>query len=440
MTGVDDLHEPLVAALSDELGDLLRQAAAPDVAPQDLLEAAVALGRQVTRTVYQAATTLAAEREPAPNCPGCKRAMVRHQRLGRTLCHLGGDLHGCFQRWRCRHCGEGACPGYDRLVRYGCTPAALELAVSTCTLLPFEVAERHLARVGLHLSDNTLQRLTGDLGGQRAAARDSEAEAVLDLRCNLTPATAPERLYLQADGYKVQVGRQWREVRLGVVYEAACVPADQRLRPDGEPGPKTAPERVSVVAGLTDCDTFAGWLTAEAQRRGIERVAEVVLIADGAPWIWDRLRGLVPPWVKVVEVLDWYHLVENLARAVKAAYGEPGNRWWLERLKEVAWAGDTNELLRLLASLRERAPNDEAAHTAACVLAYVREHRHRMDYQRLDFEGYHVGSGVVESRCKQFGQRTKGPGMNWSEPGVNAVLALLADELTAPAVARSVAV
>lgn len=432
MTGVDDLHARLVAFLSAELLAALRGAVRPGAEPQELLTAAEALGRAVTREVYRASTELAAEREAAPSCDECGKPMRRHQRLARVVCHLGGDLQGVYQRWRCRACRQGACPSYTGFIRFGCTPAAREVALQTCARLPFEVAERHLGRVGLHLSDNTLQRLTHALGGERAAGRRAEAEAVMNLCVDLTPEEPPERLYIQVDGYKVKVEGRWREARVGVVYEAERVPADQRA--EGEP--KARPERVSVVAALADCDAFAPLLTAEAQRRGSAGVQEVVLIADGANWIWERLRSLVPIWAKVVEVLDWYHLVENLQRAVRAAYGEAGNGWWLEQLKSAAWAGDSNELLRLLESLQAKATSEEAAAEARRVVNYVREHRGRMNYEKLDFEGYHVGSGVVESRCKQVGQRTKGPGMDWSEDGLNAVLCVLADDLTDPKAVR----
>ena len=35
-----------------------------------------------------------------------------------------------------------------------------------------------------------------------------------------------------------------------------------------------------------------------------------------------------------------------------------------------------------------------------------------------------VGSGVVESGCRQYGLRLKRPGTRWSERGANAMLAL----------------
>jgi hypothetical protein len=260
-----------------------------------------------------------------------------------------------------------------------------------------------------------------------AAAREAEAAAVARLDIDLTPTHRPERLYIEVDGFKANVERAWREPRVGLCFETAQEEADEDLVPP----PAT---RVSVVAALARADEILALLAAEAQRRGVMRAREVVLVADGAPWIWERLRGLAPPWAKVTEILDWYHLCENLAKAVKAAYGERGNAWWLERLEEAAWAGDSNELLRLLRSLRDRAPAGERQRQAANVISYVQYHRGRMNYRQLELDGYHVGSGNVESRCKQLGLRVKGAGMNWSEDGLNAVLALLAQDLSDPQV------
>ena len=57
--------------------------------------------------------------------------------------------------------------------------------------------------------------------------------------------------------------------------------------------------------------------------------------------------------------------------------------------------------------------------------AYCRTNLERIDYARYRRCGYPIGSGVVESACKQLvGGRLKGPGMCWSKPGAQAVLSL----------------
>ena len=58
----------------------------------------------------------------------------------------------------------------------------------------------------------------------------------------------------------------------------------------------------------------------------------------------------------------------------------------------------------------------------AAVLGYFRNQAHRMDYPTYDANGWQIGSGAVESACKTVvGQRLKGSGMRWGEPGSHAV-------------------
>lgn len=53
-----------------------------------------------------------------------------------------------------------------------------------------------------------------------------------------------------------------------------------------------------------------------------------------------------------------------------------------------------------------------------------------MDYPTYKARGYHVGSGVVESACKQFGARLDQAGMRWKEIGAGAIAALRALKLS----------
>jgi len=54
-----------------------------------------------------------------------------------------------------------------------------------------------------------------------------------------------------------------------------------------------------------------------------------------------------------------------------------------------------------------------------------------MQYQEFHEEGYPVGSGTVESACKQMvGARMRGAGMRWSRPGAENMLALRAEFLS----------
>jgi len=54
----------------------------------------------------------------------------------------------------------------------------------------------------------------------------------------------------------------------------------------------------------------------------------------------------------------------------------------------------------------------------------------RWRYARYRREGYDLGSGHIESLCKQLGRRLKGADRTWSRPGLRAVTTLLCQRIT----------
>ena len=57
---------------------------------------------------------------------------------------------------------------------------------------------------------------------------------------------------------------------------------------------------------------------------------------------------------------------------------------------------------------------------------YLERHKRRMQYQELREDGYVIGSGMVESGCKQFKARFCGPGMRWSRDGLERLIPIRA--------------
>jgi len=348
MTRVDAAVQQLVALFEAELrGALSAAQTGRNREPQALIEAADTVAERVRQAAYAELTSAAARYEAAPCCGRCGRPMQRKDRVWRPVLGLHGPLRGQFQRWRCASCGRTRCVGLERLgLRHGCEPRLTAAALKLCAHEAFELAEAVLAAFGVPLSDNTLQRLAHEVGGERVAARQAAVAAALAGGYE-APAgqRAPQRLYLLADGFKAKVGGVWREPRAVAIFETALVACDERGR-----GP--ARERLSLLATLTDAEGLAAWATAELARWGVARAQEVVVIGDGADWIWRHIAEVVPMWVKRVEILDWYHLCQHLATAA----GD--DKRLLEELKDRAWTGDTNQLLRQLEALRDGAEGE----------------------------------------------------------------------------------
>jgi hypothetical protein len=53
---------------------------------------------------------------------------------------------------------------------------------------------------------------------------------------------------------------------------------------------------------------------------------------------------------------------------------------------------------------------------------YLREHQNRMDYRAGSRCGEPIGSGAIESTCRQAQCRFKRPGQYWSQQGDEALL------------------
>ena len=61
---------------------------------------------------------------------------------------------------------------------------------------------------------------------------------------------------------------------------------------------------------------------------------------------------------------------------------------------------------------------------------YVSPRQRMTDYPVYRDGDYVIGSGMMESTCKQVvGQRLKGPGMQWSEAGAIAMAALVSKKV-----------
>jgi hypothetical protein len=74
-----------------------------------------------------------------------------------------------------------------------------------------------------------------------------------------------------------------------------------------------------VVA--TDPETLARAAYLTAVKRGAELAEEIIVLGDGANWIWNRITPMFPKH-KTTEVLDFYHASEYIWDAGNAVWGQ----------------------------------------------------------------------------------------------------------------------
>ena len=286
---------------------------------------------------------------------------------------------------------------------------------------------------GIELTAKRVERSAEADGELVGVATAQEADAVLAGHLVPFPAAEPvEKLYVALDGTGVPMvpaetaGRRGkapdgrahtREVKLGCLFTGTGV--DERGRPVRDPGSS------SYVATFAPAGEFGSLLYAEARRRGSQRANQLVVLGDGAPWIWN-LAG--EHFCGSVEIVDLYHAREHLhalGALVAPALGADGGGWLAERLAEL----DRGDVEALLAAARALELPDAQARAVNTALGYFETNSERMRYAHFRTLGLFVGSGAVEAGCRAVvAQRLKLSGMRWSVRGAAAIVSLRCQE------------
>lgn len=132
--------------------------------------------------------------------------------------------------------------------------------------------------------------------------------------------------------------------------------------------------------------------------------------------------------IKITRVVDYYHASERLTIIADALKLEKKSRAdWLSRarglLLEPAGHG---RVLRSIAKMKSlHGYKSSLAGDAAKAEKYLRRYKRFMDYAAARADNYPIGSGVVESACKQIvSERMKLSGMRWHREGGQQVMTL----------------
>jgi hypothetical protein len=151
----------------------------------------------------------------------------------------------------------------------------------------------------------------------------------------------------------------------------------------------------------------------------------VVVLGDGAEWIWKRAAQFMGgPCVEVIEIVDINHAYDHLWAVGRAVF-DPEAATWVEPLKDRLYAEGAGVVLAALDTLVP--PTPSAAEVVRTTRAYFGDNAARMDYPRFVAQRLPIGSGAIESMCKSLiEEREKGAGMRWTGPGAQAVASLRA--------------
>lgn len=309
----------------------------------------------------------------------------------------------------CGDCRTGQIP-YDRASGLSARQLSNRLTSAVSLLAAqgsFVEAGRTLQElIGVVVDDNTIALTAEQAGAVLVAAADAAVERAVRDRGPASAQVQPRRLYVSADGTTAPTRQGWREVKCGAVYWED---------PDGGHQSRT-------VGRIEDCETFGRRLWHLACECGLREAHEVVVIGDGAPWIWNQAGRR---FSRARQILDWYHASEHVWECANRLDGEGTKEAavWAKRMLGILYEQGGRALVkRLRRSCQRRGGPPQAL---LDLIDYVTPNVGRMDYARYRKEGLSIGSGPVESACKRLVcARLKGPGMRWRVAGADAILAL----------------
>ena len=346
---------------------------------------------------------------------------------------------------RRRREGSGLYPELAVLgIREGVSPALASQVGRLTALLPsYEVAREELHQRGTPLGIKVVHRIARQLGAELLTTRTRDLHRY---RAGALPAgqeLAGQRVGVAVDGGRTRIrtvirkqkgrGRgkkqrrkfrvAWREPKVLIIFAM-----DRR-------GRMAAQSRPWIDGTFAGPDEVMELLAMHLHRLGAAAAQVVVFLADGAPWIWERLD-----WVRqrvglqekqTARVLDWCHAVHHISLALEAlGLSEAERRRLYPQLRKWLRAGRTEKVIAHLSVRAWDLPEEAPVWTE---IAYLEKHQlaGHLDYATFRRRGWPLGSGAIESAVRRVvNLRLKGNGLLWLEGNAEAVLVMRAAVLT----------
>jgi hypothetical protein len=357
--------------------------------------------------------------------PQSARHLWHRRRRSLRLRTVLGEIE--LKVWHGQDPGDGhwGCPLQERWglgPHQKITPGLADRLCFTVTATgSYEEASAVATKWGCPIDDSTLHGLVQRKGAQAEAQTQARLE---------TPAKeieprrkASELAVLLLDGWlarfrgpgwgakrtsKARV--EWHEIKTGVFYLH-----EQAARKQNGRGVLSDKVIVSWQGVPVELGRRLNW---EALRRGLARAQERLVLGDGSAWIWNVKADR---WKEARELLDFYHGSEHLWQLGRALKGEASAAAWVEPRLHRLRHGKEKQVLEEIARLK---PKGQAGSAAEEQQGYFAGQAGRMNYAEVASRGWPIGSGAVESACRQKQCRFKRPGQFWTAEGLRHLCAL----------------
>ena len=343
-------------------------------------------------------------------CPKCGQECRRRYKRERRITTMCGVIR--VARWV-----YGCAAGHYHVLWDGkqkltgqWTHRVVEMMCRLAARLDFREAAEELSYHGIKVSHETVHQLVDEFSEGLNIPEQVETQKF----------EPNQRWYVSCDGCHTNSPDGWKEVKAGCVYR-------DYPHPPNSPGAISRARTTSIryVASREAASDFGKELYKLAVNSGLYQedidTQEIVVLGDGAPWIWNIAKEYFP---NAVQIVDYMHATSHLYNVAKVVFGETATedvKTWVKETEPLLYDGNISEVASRIRGLGTQHP--EVSEDLEREARYFEKHANRMQYKTFREKGYQIGSGVIESACKHVvGQRCKQAAMRWKEPGINAVL------------------
>jgi len=412
--------------------------------------------KEPLRLLAQRAAQLKANAVPC-QCLECHGQLTQQKYLCRTIHSRFGPLSLWRRYGWCPRCGQWHFPA-DYALGLGrkapASPYLQEISALLVSKMPAEQAGLVAERLGLDLSRCGLHQ-EAHRQGLKAQALRAQFVAQLDTWEQIQhlaaapegPPSAPFTLVIEIDAWDIRERDDWGKTkelreqgkkpeRWHWVYMATVFRLDHRGQTAGHRALITQRGYAATRLGV---EALSAQLYREAVARGLGQAQWVLVIADGALWIWNLAKDRFP---NARQCLDLFHAEEHLWAVAHDVYGRgtpQAQAWVAPLLQQIR----DDQSIAVVASLTELKPRllEAQQKKIQTQIEYFAHNAHRMKYKEVlearkaceqgqatepqkQLANRPVGSGAIESACRQYQCRFKRTGQFWTTPGDEALMCL----------------
>ncbi|NJM66144.1 MAG: hypothetical protein HC851_11060 [Acaryochloris sp. RU_4_1] len=188
----------------------------------------------------------------------------------------------------------------------------------------FAVACKQLHEWGIGLSEQRIERLTYCFGRAGVALTEQWMSDLEQGHLAVGDTLRGQRVGLNIDGGRTRLRRNkkgkrkangkrgyygdWREPKLFTLY--ALDDEGNRMN--------TLQMPITNDGTFADVEGFIALLEMYLVKLGVVHASLILLVAEGAPWIWQRIPALLKRLglcsEQIIELVDFYHAAENLRK------------------------------------------------------------------------------------------------------------------------------